>query len=254
MPIYRGAGGSADSSTDAYASQIAQYAQTSTEKATESANSASEAATSASGAANSATASATSATNSATSATNSATSATESATSASNAEDTYENFDARYLGSKSSDPSVDNQGSALITGALYWNAVLNNLKIYDGSSWILQGGTGTVTSVGGTGTVNGISLSGTVTTTGDLTLGGALSNILASQLDSQNISQWTNNSGYTTATSTDTFTNKSGNISQWTNDSSYLTSNQTITFTGAITGSGTTSIATTLSTVDGGTY
>jgi hypothetical protein len=37
--------------------------------------------------------------------------------------------------------------------------------------------TGTVTSVGGTGTVNGISLSGTVTTSGDLTLGGALSGV-----------------------------------------------------------------------------
>jgi hypothetical protein len=34
--------------------------------------------------------------------------------------------------------------------------------------------TGTVTSVSGTGTVSGISLSGTVTTTGNLTLGGAL--------------------------------------------------------------------------------
>ena len=38
-------------------------------------------------------------------------------------------------------------------------------------------GVGTVTSVGGTGTVNGISLSGTVTSSGDLTLGGALSNV-----------------------------------------------------------------------------
>jgi hypothetical protein len=35
---------------------------------------------------------------------------------------------------------------------------------------------------------------------------------------------------------------------------SYITGNQTITLTGAITGSGTTSIATTLSTIDGGTY
>lgn len=38
-------------------------------------------------------------------------------------------------------------------------------------------GAGTVTSVGGTGTVNGISLSGTVTTSGNLTLGGALSGV-----------------------------------------------------------------------------
>ena len=43
-------------------------------------------------------------------------------------------------------------------------------------------------------------------------------------------SQWTNDEGYTTNTgtvtpsSTDTFTNKSGNISMWTNDSGYLTS------------------------------
>jgi hypothetical protein len=43
--------------------------------------------------------------------------------------------------------------------------------------------TGTVTSVGGTGTVNGISLSGTVTTSGSLTLGGALSGVnLTSQV------------------------------------------------------------------------
>jgi len=44
-------------------------------------------------------------------------------------------------------------------------------------------GDGTVTSVGGTGTVNGISLSGTVTSSGSLTLGGALSGVdLASQV------------------------------------------------------------------------
>jgi hypothetical protein len=43
--------------------------------------------------------------------------------------------------------------------------------------------TGTVTSVSGTGTVNGISLSGTVTSSGNLTLGGTLSNVsLATQV------------------------------------------------------------------------
>ena len=46
-----------------------------------------------------------------------------------------------------------------------------------------EAGAGTVTSVGGTGTVNGISLSGTVTSSGNLTLGGALSGVnLASQV------------------------------------------------------------------------
>ncbi len=44
-------------------------------------------------------------------------------------------------------------------------------------------GTGTVTSVGGTGTVNGITLTGTVTSSGNLTLGGALTGVnLASQV------------------------------------------------------------------------
>jgi hypothetical protein len=43
--------------------------------------------------------------------------------------------------------------------------------------------TGTVTSVGGTGTVNGITLTGSVTTSGNLTLGGALSGVnLATQV------------------------------------------------------------------------
>jgi hypothetical protein len=42
---------------------------------------------------------------------------------------------------------------------------------------------GTVTSVGGTGTVNGITLTGTVTSSGNLTLGGTLSNVnLTSQI------------------------------------------------------------------------
>ena len=42
---------------------------------------------------------------------------------------------------------------------------------------------GTVTSVGGTGTVNGITLTGTVTSSGNLTLGGALSGVnLTSQV------------------------------------------------------------------------
>jgi hypothetical protein len=44
-------------------------------------------------------------------------------------------------------------------------------------------GAGTVTSVGGTGTVNGITLTGTVTSSGNLTLGGTLSNVsLATQV------------------------------------------------------------------------
>lgn len=42
--------------------------------------------------------------------------------------------------------------------------------------------------------------------------------------------------------------NVTGNISLWTNDSNYITGNQTITLSGDVTGSGTTSITTTIGT------
>ena len=45
-------------------------------------------------------------------------------------------FDDVYLGSKSSDPSVDNDGNALQTGALYYSTSEGNLKFYNGSSWV----------------------------------------------------------------------------------------------------------------------
>jgi hypothetical protein len=112
--------------------------------ATAAATSATAAATSATSAAASATAAATSATNAATSAssaltsqTAAATSAADAATSASSAATTYDQFDDRYLGSKTSDPTLDNDGNALLTGALYFNSVISALKVYTGSAWVL---------------------------------------------------------------------------------------------------------------------
>jgi hypothetical protein len=51
------------------------------------------------------------------------------------AEAAFNSFDDRYLGAKSSDPTVDNDGNALITGALYFNSTDNNIKVYTGSAW-----------------------------------------------------------------------------------------------------------------------
>jgi hypothetical protein len=99
------------------------------------ATSATAAATSATASATSATASATSATASANSATAAATSATNAATSETNAAASFDSFDDRYLGAKSSDPSVDNDGNALLTGALYFNSTDNVMKNYTGSAW-----------------------------------------------------------------------------------------------------------------------
>lgn len=78
---------------------------------------------------------ATSATASATSATASAASATAAATSETNAATSYDNFDDRYLGQKSSDPSVNNDGDALLTGALYYNTTNSVMMVYSGSAW-----------------------------------------------------------------------------------------------------------------------
>jgi len=97
--------------------------------------SATSAATSAAAAATSASNASTSASNASTSAGNASTSATNAAASATDAANTYDQFDDRYLGSKSSAPSVDNDGNALLTGALYWNTSTNNLFVWTGSTW-----------------------------------------------------------------------------------------------------------------------
>ena len=72
---------------------------------------------------------------SATNAANSATAAASSATSAENAKNAAEaaldTFDDDFLGSKASDPSVDNDGDALADGALYFNTTDNVMKVYD---------------------------------------------------------------------------------------------------------------------------
>ena len=43
----------------------------------------------------------------------------------------YDAFDDRYLGSKASDPALDNDGNALTDGALYFDTTSNVLKVYD---------------------------------------------------------------------------------------------------------------------------
>jgi hypothetical protein len=117
------------------ATSAASSATTATTKASEAATSATNAATSETNAGNSATAAGTSATNAATSATAAAGSATSAASSATDAANKYDEFDDRYLGAKSSDPTVDNDGNALVTGAIYFNTSSNVMKVYGGSSW-----------------------------------------------------------------------------------------------------------------------
>ena len=62
-------------------------------------------------------------------------SASAAAASAAAAEASYDSFDDRYLGAKSSAPSVDNDGNALVTGALYWNSTSATMFAWTGSAW-----------------------------------------------------------------------------------------------------------------------
>jgi hypothetical protein len=64
-----------------------------------------------------------------------ASSAGAALTSANNAAASYDAFDDRFLGAKTSDPTVDNDGNPLITGALYFNSVQNAMKVYNGTAW-----------------------------------------------------------------------------------------------------------------------
>jgi hypothetical protein len=49
----------------------------------------------------------------------------------------FDNFDDRYLGSKSSEPSVDNDSESLVSGALFFDNSAGSMKVYDGANWIL---------------------------------------------------------------------------------------------------------------------
>jgi len=86
-----------------------------------------------------------------------------------------DNFDDVYLGSKTTDPTLDNDGNALTAGDLYYNSVGTVLKYYTGSAWvaITSGGItdlvqDTTPQLGGALDVNTFSI--TSTSNGNITL------------------------------------------------------------------------------------
>ena len=363
MPIYRGDGGSGDASTDAYASQVAQNAQTATIKANEAAASATAAASSASAAAASeagvaadASAATTAAANAATSETNAASSATaasisetnaassassasasdtsasvsasqaatsaisasssassalssssaasssasSAATSATNAatsatsastaqtaaetaqtaaeaaqaaaEAVQDSIDGLYLGAQASDPTVDLNGDPVTAGDWYFNTTDNSARIYDGSAWQrinpdLIGDT--TPQLGGDLDANGHDIDMGTNVITDAKVGQwdtaygwgnhASAGYLTSFTETNDLTAavtWANvpDANITQSSVTQHQAALSITESQISDLGSYLTGNQTITLSGAVTGSGTTSITTTLSSIDGGTY
>ena len=171
---------------------------------------------------------------------------------------------------------MDLNGNAVTAGDWYFNTGDNTTRIYDGSGWQTVnpdligdttpqlGGNLDLNSndITGTGNVNitgNVSLSGTVDGRDVATDGTKLDGIEASAdvTDTANVtaagalmdSEVTNLAQVKSFSSSDYATAAQGALAD-----SALQENETITLSGAVTGSGTTAITTTLSTVDGGTY
>lgn len=92
-----------------------------------------------------------------------AASASAASASASSAAASYDAFDDRYLGSKTSDPAVDNDGNALLTGAMYWNNVAQAMRVYNGTAWgdVAQGVSAPYQTFSGNGVTTAFTLSST---------------------------------------------------------------------------------------------
>ena len=94
------------------------------------------------------------------------------------------------------------------SNVLFGTLANNNLIAYDNAAGYWKNvtasslGLGTVTSVGGTGTVSGLTLSGTVTSSGNLTLGGAITGFAASGANTDITSVTLTSGTVTTAPST----------------------------------------------------
>ena len=347
----------AETNAETAETNAAASATTATTKAGEASTSATNASTSESNAASSAS-------SASTSATNAAASATAAQTAQTAAEAAKEAIDGLYLGTASSNPTVDGNGDAVTVGDWYFNTSDNTTRIYDGSGWntinpdlvgdttpqlggnldtngnniqfgdnekalfgdgsdleIYHDGSNSIIKESGAGnlvlrgsnssfqdtsgndmisaisggavtlynnTANRLSTSSTgVTVSGSIAVSGTvdgrdiatdgtkldtvetnadvtdITNVTAAGalMDSEvtNLAQVKafDTSDYATAaqgTTADSALQSGDNISVLTNNSGYLTANQAITLSGAVTGSGTTSITTTLSTIDGGTY
>jgi len=122
--------------------------------------SASNASTSASNASTSASNASTSASNASTSATSASNSATAAASALAQTLSAYDNFDDRYLGAKASDPALDNDGDALVAGALYFNTTISGMKVYTGAAWVaayISGGAGVLQASNNLSDVNSVS-------------------------------------------------------------------------------------------------
>ena len=64
------------------------------------------------------------------------TKAGEALASANAAAASFDSFDDRYLGAKGADPTLDNDGNALLVGATYFNSSLMQMRVWSGLAWV----------------------------------------------------------------------------------------------------------------------
>jgi hypothetical protein len=61
--------------------------------------------------------------------------ASNAAASAVSAAASFDAFDDRFLGAKAANPTLDNDGQALLVGAMYWNTTESAMRAWSGSEW-----------------------------------------------------------------------------------------------------------------------
>ena len=117
----------------------------------------------------------------------------------------FDNFDDRYLGQKLTDPTVDNDGNALVVGALYFNTVSpGSMKVYDGTAWLAAYSSlsGSLLATNNLSDLNSISAAKTNLGLSTVASSGAYSDLAGKPTIPTvptNISSFTNDVGYQTA-------------------------------------------------------
>ena len=115
------------------------------------------------------------------------TSENNAATSETNAAASYDDFDDRYLGAKASNPTVDNDGDALIDGALYFDTTNNVMKVYDLSNTTWKRTTPSTAEQTNINTVSGISSDVTTVASNDTNVTTVATNIASVNTVATNI-------------------------------------------------------------------
>jgi hypothetical protein len=145
-------------------------------------------------------------------ASNLSTSVTSAQTAQAGAELALDQFTDQYLGPKASVPTTDNDGNALVSGALVFDTTAGAMKVWDGSAWtaayISASGSGALLAANDLSDLASASSArvnlglGTAATTADTDYATAAQGALAASATqpADNISTLTNDSGFTTYT------------------------------------------------------